>query len=155
MSPEPLDEVTHRTSRGGNCEPWGYKAIEGSDERTRKTNPPHPPQQDRHPGIQQKADFVKTLRGIPSPGWVAAQPPTQRTTLPFADPSPSLRSSPWPPPHSSILRCWTKQLQSCALAQVCVWHEFSWEPRHEVRGCTPITRNLATPTFLSSVGKSG
>lgn len=42
-SPEPLDEVTHRTSRGGNCELWGYKAIEGSDERTRKMKPPPPP----------------------------------------------------------------------------------------------------------------
>lgn len=73
MSPEPLDEVTHRTSRGGNCELWGYKAIKGSDERTHKMNPPTP-QQDRHPRIQQMADFVKTLRGIPRPGSVAAQP---------------------------------------------------------------------------------
>lgn len=153
MSPEPLDEVTHRTSRGGNCELWGYKAIEGSDERTRKTNPP-PPTTGSAPQ-NSTTGFVKTLRGIPSPGSVAAQPPPRQTTLLFADPSPSLCSPPWPPLHSSILRCWIEPLQSCALAQVCVWHEFSWEPRHEVRGCTPITRSLATLTFLSLVGKSG
>lgn len=122
-------------------------------EPTRRT--PHPPQQDRHPRIQQLADFVKTLCGIPSPGSVAAQPPPRQTTLLFADPSPSLCSPPWPLLHSSILRCWIEPLQSCALAQVCIWHEFSWEPRHEVRGCTPITRSLATLTFLSLVGKSG
>lgn len=68
-----------------NC---GAIPIEGSDERTRKMKPPHPPRQDRHPGIQQLADFVQTLRGIPSPGSVAAQPHPQQTTLLVADPFP-------------------------------------------------------------------
>lgn len=35
---------------------------------------PHPPQQNRHPRIQQVADFVKTLCGIPGPRPGAAQP---------------------------------------------------------------------------------
>lgn len=151
MSPEPLDEVTHRTSRGGNCELWGYKAIEGSDERTHKMNPP-PPTQDWHPRIQKMAGLVKTGGGIPSLGSVAAQAPPQQTTLLLADPSPSLRS---PLLASS----------SCSAGLNCsravLWHRSASGTNshgsHVMRYVVAhlAQRNLTTLTFLSLVGKSG
>lgn len=64
---------------------------------------PHPPQQDRHPRVQQVADFVRTLHGIPSPGSVVAQPPPRQTTPLFADPSPP--HALLPGPCSAPLSC--------------------------------------------------
>lgn len=51
---EPLDEITHRTNRGGNCELWGYKATKGSDEKPQENHPA--PQQNLSPRIQHLAD---------------------------------------------------------------------------------------------------
>lgn len=116
-------------------------------EPTRRT--PHPPQQDRHPGTQPTADGVKSPRGVRSPGPAAAQPPPHR-------PCRSLLILPLPRVLlpgllSTPLSCGTGWNRSRAVP----WHQFSRELRHEGRGCTPITRNLATLTLLSSVGKPG